>query len=102
MPARPTRSTAHCLPDVAEAVAAASADAEVYVDGGIRSGLDVLAALALGARAAFVGRPAALALVDGADGVARLHAELRAQVADALRLSGCATPDRAGDALAPN
>ena len=31
--------------------------AEVYIDGGIRSGTDVLKALALGARAVFIGRP---------------------------------------------
>lgn len=32
--------------------------AEVYIDGGIRTGTDVLKALALGARAVFIGRPA--------------------------------------------
>ena len=32
--------------------------AEVYIDGGIRLGTDVLKALALGARAVFIGRPA--------------------------------------------
>ena len=92
-------ATAHCLPAVVNAVAAAGEAVEVYVDGGIRSGLDLLAALALGARAAFVGRPAALALVDGAEGVARLHEELRAQLTDALLLSGCGTPLQARDAL---
>jgi 4-hydroxymandelate oxidase len=94
-------ATARCLPDVVRAVRAAADGVEVYVDGGIRSGLDVLAALALGARAAFLGRPPVLALVDGADGVARLHAELRAQVVDALLLSGCGTPQDAAEVLAP-
>jgi 4-hydroxymandelate oxidase len=94
-------ATAYCLPEVVSALSAAGEEVEVYVDGGIRSGLDVLAALALGARAAFIGRPAALALVDGTDGVLRLHEELRAQVVDALLLSGCATPARACEALAP-
>ncbi len=42
------------LPAVAEAV---GGRAEVYLDGGVRRGTDVLKALALGARAVFVGRP---------------------------------------------
>ena len=46
-------------------------DAEVYVDGGIRRGVDVVIALALGARAVMVGRPVLWGLtVGGADGVA--------------------------------
>lgn len=83
-----TASTASSLPDV---VAAVGEQAEVYVDGGLRSGLDVLAALALGAHAVFLGRSPLLALVDGTAGVARLHHELREQVAEALRLAGCRT-----------
>src|SRR5204862_4815369 len=58
------------LPEVVEAVAGR---AEVYVDGGIRRGTDVLKALALGARAAFAGRAVASALaVDGERGVNRV------------------------------
>lgn len=78
-------TTARCLP----AVAAAVPEVPVYVDGGVRSGLDVLAALALGADAAFLGRPPLLALVDGEPGVARWHAELREEVVEAFRLAGC-------------
>jgi len=52
-------STAEALPDVAAAV---GSEVEVIVDGGIRHGLDVLAALAIGARTVFVGRPALWAL----------------------------------------
>lgn len=86
-----TIPTASALPAVSAAV---GDDAQVYVDGGLRSGLDVLAALALGADAVFLGRLPVWALVDGADGVARMHAELLAQTVEALRLSGCATvPD---------
>lgn len=84
-----TASTAACLPDV---VAAVGDRAEVYVDGGIRSGLDVVAALALGARAAFLGRSPLLALLEGAEGVARLHRELLEQTVETLRLAGCRTP----------
>lgn len=79
-------ATAAVLPDV---VAAVDGRAEVYVDGGLRDGLDVVTALALGARAVFVGRPVMWALVDGAPGVRRLNYELRDQVVEALRLAGC-------------
>lgn len=80
-------TTASCLPDVVTAVGGA---VPVYVDGGLRSGLDVLAALALGADAVFLGRLPLLALVEGEAGVARLHGELRAELGEALRLAGCA------------
>ncbi len=81
-------STASCLPGV---VAAVEGGAEVYVDGGIRSGLDVLAALALGADAVFLGRLPLYALVDGEEGVSRMHADLREETEEALRLAGCRT-----------
>lgn len=77
-----------CLPAV---VAAVAGQGEVYVDGGVRSGLDVLAALALGADAVFLGRLPVWALVEGEDGVARLHADLREEVVEAFRLAGCRT-----------
>jgi 4-hydroxymandelate oxidase len=79
-------STASCLPAVVSAVEGA---AQVYVDGGIRSGLDVLTALALGADAVFLGRLPLYALVEGVAGVARLHADLREETEEALRLAGC-------------
>jgi 4-hydroxymandelate oxidase len=87
-----TTSTAAALPAVLDAV---RGEAEVYVDGGLRSGLDVLAALALGADAAFLGRLPLYALTEGEEGVARLHAELAVQVVEALRLAGCRTPAEA-------
>ncbi|WP_151081881.1 alpha-hydroxy-acid oxidizing protein [Nocardioides cynanchi] len=90
-------STARALPEVIEAVGDRT---EVYVDGGVRSGLDALAALALGARAVFLGRPALQALaVDGARGVERLLSELSAELADALALAGCRRPEEAPDLL---
>ena len=81
-------ATADALADVVSEV---GGEAEVYVDGGIRSGLDVLVASARGARAVFLGRSPLLALVEGESGVARLHAVLRSQLEEALRLSGCRT-----------
>ncbi len=95
-----TISTREALPEV---VAAVSDGTEVYVDGGVRRGLDVLTACALGARAVFVGRPALWALtVDGHAGVERLVAELGGELREAMMLAGC--PDLAhvdADLLAP-
>lgn len=59
--------TAYALPEV---VVAAGEDLEVYVDGGLRRGTDVLRALALGARGVLIGRPVLSALaLDGERGV---------------------------------
>ena len=84
-------ATATALPEVATAVGDAT---EVYVDGGIRRGEDVLTALALGARAVLVGRPALWALaVDGAAGVHRLLTDMTEELEHAMCLAGC--PDLA-------
>ncbi len=83
--------TAQALPEVAEALAGTGA--EVYVDGGIRCGEHILTALALGARAVFVGRPALWALTVGSSaGVTRLITDLGAEVDHCLRLVGCPRP----------
>jgi 4-hydroxymandelate oxidase len=63
-----------------------------YVDGGIRSGEDALAALALGAQAVLVGRPVLWALAcGGADGVAELLTGLTDGLAHAMALAGAAS-----------
>jgi len=78
------------LPEVSEAVAERC---EVYVDGGIRRGNDVLKALALGARAAFAGRAFACGLaVDGEAGVASVLSLLNAEIGLGLGLLGCTSP----------
>lgn len=78
------------LPEVVEAV---GGRCEVYVDGGIRRGGDVLKALALGARAAFAGRAFACALaVDGEAGVAHALSLLHDEIALGLGLLGCTSP----------
>jgi 4-hydroxymandelate oxidase len=92
-------ATAIALREVVEAV---GDDAEVYVDGGVRTGVDALAALALGARAVFLGRPVLYALAtDGASGVERLLTELSDELGEVLQLAGCATPGEAREVLAP-
>jgi 4-hydroxymandelate oxidase len=74
---------------------------EVYVDGGIRTGVDVLAALALGARGVFLGRSVLHALaLDGATGVERLLTEITAELAEVLQLAGCASPAEAREVVA--
>jgi isopentenyl diphosphate isomerase/L-lactate dehydrogenase-like FMN-dependent dehydrogenase len=63
--------------------------AEVYVDGGIRRGTDILKALALGARAVLVGRPPLWGLsVAGAAGVQAVMEHLHEELVRAMQLSG--------------
>ena len=72
-----------------ECVEAVDGRAEVYVDGGVRRGVDVLTALALGAQAVFIGRPYVYALaVGGEAGVARAIELLRAELVTAMALLG--------------
>lgn len=78
--------TAHALPEVVEAV---DGEAEVYVDGGIRRGTDVVKALALGADGVLVGRPVLWALaLDGAAGVQRALDLLHEELDNAMALCG--------------
>jgi 4-hydroxymandelate oxidase len=87
-------ATADVLPEV---VAAVDGRAEVYVDGGIRSGVDVLRALCLGARAVMTGRPVLWGLaVDGEDGVAGVLAHLGEELARAMALCGRARVEQLG------
>jgi len=66
---------------LAEVVGAVAGRAEVYVDGGIRTGADVVRALCLGARAVLVGRPVLWGLVvGGAAGVQAVLDDLRAEL----------------------
>jgi 4-hydroxymandelate oxidase len=87
------------LPEVVEAVAGR---VPVLMDGGVRHGTDVLKAIALGASAVLVGRPAAWGLAaDGEDGVARVLEVLRDELANAMTLAGChAVPDITADLVA--
>ena len=82
-------ATASALPRVVQAVGGAL---PVMVDGGIRRGTDVLKAMALGASAVLVGRPAIWGLANaGAAGVAHVLRLLRDELEIAMALTGCAT-----------
>ena len=62
---------------------------EVYLDGGVRQGTDVLKALALGARAVFVGRPVLWGLAcGGREGVENVLSMLTDELALAMQLAG--------------
>lgn len=91
------RSSISALPAIADAV---GGDLEVFMDGGVRSGLDVLKALALGAKACFVGRAWAWALgAGGQPAIEKMLDILRAELAVAMVLTGCNNARDAGRAL---
>ncbi len=82
-------ATLDALPGIADAV---SDRMEVYMDGGVRTGDDVFKALALGARAVFLGRPVLWGLaVDGQAGVERVFELLREDLSRTMALAGCRT-----------
>jgi 4-hydroxymandelate oxidase len=84
-------TAAEALPEV---VAAVGGRALIVADGGIRRGIDVLKALALGADLVAVGRPVLWGLaVDGAAGVARVLDILRDELSLAMALAGCPSLD---------
>ena len=79
-------SSAAMLPRIADAVGDKTT---VLVDGGIRSGQDLVRALALGAKAALIGRPWALALGAGGEAaLARYLALVKQDMRTALGLTG--------------
>jgi isopentenyl diphosphate isomerase/L-lactate dehydrogenase-like FMN-dependent dehydrogenase len=84
-------ATIDLLGPIAEAV---DGRLEVYVDGGVRRGTDVLVALALGARAVLVGRPLLWGLAaDGEAGARHVLELLHDEVALAMTLLGAPTCD---------
>jgi 4-hydroxymandelate oxidase len=80
-------ATCEALPHVVDA---AGDVCEIYVDGGIRRGSDVLKAVALGARAVLIGRPVLWGLcVAGEQGATNVLEILRRELDEAMLLSGC-------------
>ena len=85
-------ATLDALPAIVDAVAGR---AEVVLDGGVRRGIDVLKALALGARAVLIGRAAAWALaVGGQPGVERMLELLRVELSVAMAIAGVESVER--------
>ncbi len=82
---------------LAEVAAAVAGRAEIWVDGGVRRGLDVAIALALGARGVLIGKPVLWALAAGGQaGVERALAILREELELTLALLGTPTPADVG------
>ncbi|KAM7296809.1 hydroxyacid oxidase 1 [Ixodes scapularis] len=85
-------STIEALPDIVSAV---RGRVEIYLDGGVRRGTDVVKALALGAKAVFIGRPALWGLAyNGEAGVRQTLEILREELDRALALMGCSSVDQ--------
>lgn len=90
-------SSVAALPPIVEAV---RGEIPVLMDGGVRSGLDVLRALALGADACLLGRAWAYPLAAGGEkAVARMLGLLRAELKVAMSLTGCTDVRQAGREL---
>lgn len=82
-----TPGTADVLPEIAKAV---DGRVKVFVDGGIRTGVDVLKMLALGADACLIGRPFITASFGGqTQGVEMYISRLKADLEAAMVLTGC-------------
>ncbi len=86
-----TVASADALPEIAAALAG---KAELYVDGGVRRGTDIVKALALGARAVLVARPVIWGLaLDGEDGVRAVLDHLLDELKRSMALCGVARLD---------
>lgn len=79
-------ATAEVLPEIADAV---GGKLTIFVDGGIRSGMDVFKALALGADAVLIGRPfVTMVYGGGAAGVQVFVEKLKAELSDTMAMCG--------------
>jgi (S)-3,5-dihydroxyphenylglycine transaminase len=90
-------ATLEALPAITSAV---NGNVPVLLDGGVRTGTDVLSALALGANAVLIGRPVLHGLaVDGERGAQRVLELLTEEFRDAMTLAGAATTADLGPTL---
>ena len=86
------QSTIDALPDIIDAIRNEKHQIDVYVDGGIRRGTDILKAMALGAKAVLIGRPILWGLaVNGEQGVKDVLEILKKEFRLAMMLCGCQT-----------
>ena len=84
-------ATAEVLPEIADAV---GGKMKIFVDGGIRSGMDVFKALALGADAVLIARPfVTMVYGGGAEGVKVYVEKLKAELADTMAMCGAHSLD---------
>ena len=89
-----TPGVAEILPEVASAV---KGQITIMADGGIRSGVDVLKMLALGADVVMIGRPFAIAAVGGLkEGVEKYLEQIKSELIQAMILTGCMNTRAAG------
>jgi len=84
-----TPATVEVLPEIYRAV---GGRIKIFVDGGIRSGIDVMKMLALGADAVLIGRPYGVAAYGGgAEGVELYTRKIGAELKDAMVMTGCSS-----------
>lgn len=82
-----TPTSIEVLPEITDAV---QAQAEIYMDGGIRRGTDIYKAIALGARAVLIGRPIFWGLaVNGEQGLSAVLEILRDELDSTMGMCGC-------------
>ena len=87
-------ATAEVLPDIADAV---GGRIKVFVDGGLRTGLDVFKALALGADGVLIGRPfVTMVYGGGAEGVQVYVDKLQSELQDTMQMCGVHSLDEIG------
>ena len=89
-------ATAEVLQEIADAVP----DMMILVDGGIRTGVDVFKAIALGADAVVIARPYVTAVYGGEDEGVRLYTEkIGSELIDTMKMCGAAALDEITDAM---
>lgn len=84
-----TPATVEVLPEISKAV---KGKLKIFIDGGIRTGIDVVKVLALGADAVLIGRPYAVAAYGGGADAVKLYTEkIGKELHDTMIMVGCST-----------